>query len=165
MGFGEYLITEERNYLGSKVGTVLTAMQDLQSDMQNLGSRHIVRVAEQIVSQIRRILHSQWTPQQMKYLKELQKIAVAIQNTMDQKGDLKEIIPAAAAALSDVSTKLGVKVNTLDAPEEEGGQDVSPQDFQLTGNDPQQQQQQQPQMPDPQQPMFGQMGEWLVYRR
>ena len=167
--FGYFLLNEEKSYLGHKVGDVLTSLQDLQSDMENLGSRQLTRFGEDIVNQIRKILHSRWNQKHQNKLKELQKIAVAIQKTIDDRGDLREILPSAAQALERLSGKLGVKVNDLDAPEmpESGGEDVSPQDFQATGpmpdfkNDGQDQQMppQAPPMPTqaPPMPPMGQM--------
>lgn len=130
--FKEYLINEDKNYLGNKIGDVLTSVQDMQQDIDNLGSRHMSRMAEGIVNQIRKILHGNWNPKYINKLKNLQKIAVAIQKTIDEKGDLKQIIPAAAAALGDISGKLGVRINNLQAPEQEGENDLQPQDFQPT---------------------------------
>lgn len=151
--FKSYILNEEQSHLGHKVGDVLTAAQDLQGDMENMGQRHLIRLAEQIVNQIRKILHSQWSLKNHAHLKELQKVAVAIQKTIDDKGDLKELLPAAVQTLQDLSGKLGVKVNDLEAPEAEGGEEVSQDDFALTGNGPSKpsaqdmQGQQMPQMP------------------
>jgi hypothetical protein len=152
--FKLFLINEEKSYLGGRVGDVLTAMQDVQEDLPNLGSRHLVKIGEDLVNQIRKILHGHWSPKQFKTLKELQKVAVAIKRTIDERGDLRDIIPAATQAMQGVSGKLGVKVNDLQAPEQLPGQDAAPQDFQLTGNGPAPQQppqgQPQPGMPPPQ---------------
>jgi hypothetical protein len=138
--FGLFLINEERSFLGHRVGDVLTAMQDVQQDMPNLGSRHLTRIAEELVNQIRKILHSSWSPKYNKHLKELQKIGVAIMRTVEEKGDLKEIIPTATQSLQSLSSKLGVKINNLDAPETMPGQEVGQNDFQMTGNGPEDQQ-------------------------
>lgn len=136
MNFKYFLINEEQVHLGHKVGDVLTAVHDLENDIGGMGSRQIAKVSEDIVNQIRKILHSQWSPNQEKYLKELQKVAVALMKAIDEKDDLKEIIGQLSQVLGKVSTKLGVKVNTLDAVPEEGGEDVEQQDMQLTGNGP-----------------------------
>lgn len=117
--------------------------------MPNMGSRHLTRTAEEIVNQIRKILHSSWKPTQIKHLKELQKIGVALMRTIEDKGDLKEIVPAAAQALQALSGKLGVKVNNLDAPEEMGASDIKMSDFQQTQPPPQQPQPGQPQGQQP----------------
>lgn len=153
--FESFLINENRSYLGHRVGDVLTALQDLEEDMPNLGSRHISKLAEGIVNQIRKIIHSNWEQKNQKYLRELQKIGVAIARTIEERGDLKEIIPGVTAALQDLSGKLGVKVNNLKAPEQMPGEDISGDDFALTGDGPapkQQQASEQPPMPADQTP-------------
>ena len=150
--FKSFLINEEKSYLGRKVAGVLTPMQELQDDMQNMGARHLTRVAENIVNEIRKILHGHWKQEQQKYLKDLQKIAVAIQKAIEDKGDLKEIIPSAIQSMQTLSGKLGVKINNLKGPEFEAGNPVSQNDFEETGDGPNQNAQQlqnaqQPNMP------------------
>lgn len=135
--FKLFLINEERNFLGRKIGDVLTAMQDIQQDMPNLGSRHLTKLGEDLVNQIRAILHSRWSPKHEKDLRELQKVAVAIMRTIDERGDLREIIPTATQVLQTVSGKLGAKVNNLKAPDAIPGQNASQSDFQLSGTGPQ----------------------------
>ena len=158
--FKSFLINEEKSFLGRKVANVLTPMQELQDDMQNMGARHLTRVAENLVNEIRKILHVHWEQEQQKYLKELQKIAVAIQKTIEDKGDLKEIIPSAIQSMQTLSGKLGVKINNLKGPEFEAGDPVSQNDFEETGDGPKQpqdgqisnMQQQMPPQDDGQQP-------------
>lgn len=142
--FRDFLINEEKSYLGQKVNDVLTSMQDLGQDMPNLGARHLNRLASDIVNNIRKILHGQWKPHQQRYLQELQKVAVAIEKTIDEKGDLRDILPAATQAIEDLTGKLGTPVHNLEAPEAGAGEPVQPQDFQLTGQGPQQPPQQGP---------------------
>lgn len=139
--FRLFLINESRSYLGHKVNDVLTSLQDVQEDMPNLGTRHLNKLAIQIVAQIRKILHDDWDVSNHKHLKELQKIAVAIQKTVEEKGDLKEILPAVTQAMQTVAGRLGVKVNSLQGPEQMGGEDISQNDFQITGNGPAEKQQ------------------------
>ncbi len=146
--FKGYLINEDKKYLGKKVAGVLTPMQELQDDMQNMGARHLIRVAEKLVNEIRKILHGHWEQQQQQYLKDLQRIGVAIQRTIEDKGDLRDIIPAATQALQTLSGKLGVKVNDLEGPEMQAGEPVSQDDFEETGDGPAQPQSG---MPQPQQ--------------
>lgn len=136
--FRNFLLNEEASFLGHKVGDVLTAMQDIQQDMPNLGSRHLTKIAEELVNQIRKILHGTWSPKHQKDLKELQRIGVAIMKTIEERGDLKEILPAATQQMQSLSGKLGVKVNNLEAPQMPGD-DISQSDFQITGQGPEQQ--------------------------
>lgn len=134
--FKHFLLNESRTFLGHKVNDVLTSLQDVQEDMPNLGARHLKKLAEQIVNDIRKILHSNWDVANHKYLKELQKIAVAIQKTIDEKGDLRDIVPAATQAVQTLAGRLGVKVNDLQGPPDMGGEEVGPNDFDLTGTGP-----------------------------
>jgi|688.fasta_scaffold29088_8 hypothetical protein len=134
--FSTFLLNEEKSYLGKKVGNVLSSLQNFQSDVDNLGSRQLSRLSEEIVNQIRLILHQHWNPKYNNQLKELQKIAVAIQKTIEDRGDLKQVIPAALSALSNLSGRLGVKVNNLNAPETQDSSNISPEEFQSTGEQP-----------------------------
>ena len=149
--FKFFLLNEEKTYFGHKVGDVLTSLQDLNNDIENLGSRQLARLAEEIVNQIRKILHDSWSPKHVGHLQQLQKIGVALQKTIEDRGDLREMLPAAANSLQDLMTKLGVKTNNLEAPEIPG-EDVSMDDFQSTPM-PQQENPQQmgqnPMNPDP----------------
>jgi hypothetical protein len=130
--FKSFLLNEEKSFLGHRVGDVLTAAQGLQDDMPNVGTRHLAKLAEDLVSQIRKILHSRWTGKNIKHLKELQRVGVALQKTIDEKGDLREILPAAVQSLQELSGKLGVRVNSMNAPEQMPGQNAQMGDFQPT---------------------------------
>ena len=155
--FNNFLLNEERGYLGHKVNDVLTGMQDLQGDMDNMGTRHLNRLADQVVNQIRKIIHGEWAARNHNSLKDLQKIAVALKKTIEEKGDLKEILPASVQAMQTLAGDLGVKVNDMEAPELPG-QEATADDFQPTGPDPAAPpEQQQPEQPEqPEDPMSGQ---------
>lgn len=147
--FKLFLLNEDRSFLGKKVNDILTSIQDVQEDMPNLGARHLKKLAEQIVDEIRKILHSDWKASNIQHLKELQKIGVAIQKTIEDKGDLREIIPTSVQAVQTLASKLGVKVNDLQGPPDLGGEDVGQEDFALTGNGPSNNSQQQDQNAGP----------------
>jgi hypothetical protein len=132
MKFAEYLF-EGQNYLGDQISDILSAVQELQNDMGGMGTRQIADISEDIVNQLRKILHGHWTPQQMPIIKELQKVAVALMKSIDDKDDLKTIIPTISQTLADTASKLGVKSNKIESVPEG---DVSQDDFQLTGQDP-----------------------------
>jgi hypothetical protein len=139
MHFKDFLLNEEKAYLGHRVSDVLTGVHDLEEDMPGMGVRHIMKVAEDIVSQIRKIIHGQWSPRHTKDLKDLQKIGVALMKAIDEKGDLKTLIPTISQSLETISGRLGIKTNDIQPPEESGGetgqngQDMS---MQLTANGP-----------------------------
>ena len=159
--FSMYLINEDKSHLGHRINDILTSMQDLQDDMDNLGTRHFNRLVDELVNELRKVIHSQWSTQNHKHLEGIQKVAVALKKTLEDKGNMKEIFPAALQTLQSVAGKLGVKVNDMQAPEMEG-EDVTQDNFELTGIGPQEQGPQQdpnmqqdpnqmPPMPDPNQ--------------
>jgi hypothetical protein len=136
--FKTYLLNEDRAFLGQKVNKILTAAHDIEADMEHMGSRQIIRLCDDIVNQIRKILHNQWSPSQRKHLIPLQKIAVAIKKTIEDKGNLRELIPSAIEELELVSSKLGTKnkeSNILDQAAELEGEDVTQKDMEVTPKD------------------------------
>jgi hypothetical protein len=113
MRFKEFLLNETSAYLAQKVGDVLTALQELQEDAANMGARDLTQYSQQIVNQIRRILHSSWPKEEKPHLVQLQKIAVAIMIAIDKKSDLPGTITAATSAMEKVVADLGVPINKL----------------------------------------------------
>tara|TARA_Y100000034_G_scaffold55520_1_gene68029 strand:+ start:401 stop:907 length:507 start_codon:yes stop_codon:yes gene_type:complete len=113
MAFKHFLLNEEKSYLGQRISDILTALHDLQEDIENLGSRHINRMAESIVNQIRRVLHSNWSDKQHKSLKSLQKSGVAIMKAIEEKGDIKAVLASATKEIEELSGKLGRPVSDI----------------------------------------------------
>lgn len=130
MRFKQFLINEQRAYLGQKVGDILTAAQELRDDARNMGTRDLTRFSERIVNQIRRILHSNWPREEKKYLKQLQKVGVAIMKAIDEKDDLPGTISGAATSLEKLVGDLGVPINKLATTDKS---DMQPEDD--TGTD------------------------------
>ena len=117
MKFKEFMVFEQKQYLGQKVGDILAAAQELKDDSKNMGSRDLSRFSERIVNQIRRVLHSYWAKDNQKYLKDLQKIGVAIMKSVKEKGDLEQTISGATSALEVLVSKMGTPINNLASPE------------------------------------------------
>lgn len=120
MRFKEFLLNEQRAYLGQKVGDVLTAVQELRDDSKNMGSRDLVRFSQKIVNQLRRILHSNWPREEKKHLLAVQKVAVAIMKAIDEKDDLPTIISGAASSLEKLVGDLGVPIHRLATGDKKG---------------------------------------------
>lgn len=114
--FKMYLLTEERVYLGTKVGDILTALQELSKDSPNMGKRHLMRLIKNIVRQIRRILRSNWSFEERQYLEVLQKVGVALMKGMDTNEDLPTLISSATSEVEQLSEKLNEPVNNLASP-------------------------------------------------
>jgi hypothetical protein len=114
--FRSFLLTEEKVYLGTKVGDILTALQELNKDASNMGKRHLMRLIKNIVRQIRRILHSSWTFEEGKYLEVLQKVGVALMKGLDTNSDLPELVSSATDEIEKLSEKIDEPINNLAAP-------------------------------------------------
>lgn len=114
-GFKDYILLENRVYLGSKMGDILTALQELRDDAKGMGSRSLVRYSEKIVNQIRRVLHTHWPKDELKFLKPLQKIGVAMMKAIEEREGLEGIIAGGAGELEKVLSKMGVPINKIGA--------------------------------------------------
>ena len=114
--FGLHLLKEERAYLGEQIGDILQALQNLSQDAPNMGKRHLIRLITNVVKQIRRILHSNWTFEEEDYLKELQKVGVALMKGLDNNEDLVQLVTSCSQHVQQVSSKLDQPVNNLGAP-------------------------------------------------
>jgi len=134
MRFKTFLLNESQAYLGQKVGDILTAVHELRDDANNMGTRDLTRFSERIVNQIRRILHSNWPREEKKHLQALQKVAVALMKSIEDKDDLPGTVASAAGALEKLVADLGVPIHKLattdQAPDQEDdtGTDKPPQD-------------------------------------
>lgn len=128
MNFREYLLNESEDFLAQRIGDILTAVQELAEGGKQIGARQLVRNTEVVVAQIRKILHNSWPRAHQKHLKRLQKVGVALMKTIDEKGDLPEMLMAAQAELQKVTERLGKPVHHLGTPEEDEGQKEQPQD-------------------------------------
>lgn len=111
--FRSFLLNEQRHYLGQRAGDILSALQNLQDDSGALGNRALIRACQSIVNQIRKILHGRWDEADVKYLKYLQKVGVAIMKAIDEKDDLKEVIASAASEMEGLLNKLEMPINSL----------------------------------------------------
>jgi len=155
ISFKNFLLNENKYYLGQRIGDILTAVQDLQQNSEGMGSRQVLANSQRIVDQIRSVLHSNWSKNETKHLKDLQKVGVALARSIEEKDDLEQILPSIANELEEVVSKMGVPVNSLGSPpeEEKGGseEDKSQLSPPAGKQPPQPQQQQQPPPQDPQQ--------------
>lgn len=113
ISFQNFLLNENKVYLGVKVGDILTAIQDLQQNSKSMGARQLAANCERIVNQIRRILHSNWSPKEEKHLLQLQKVGVALAKAVEEKDNLIEILPSVTSELEKISGRLGTPLNSL----------------------------------------------------
>jgi len=112
--FKYFLLNEETSYFSHKVSNILTALHDLKGDMKHLGSRQLNRMAEAVVNQIRKILHSHWSDKQFNHLKKLQQVGVGIMKAIEEKGDVKATILGAIESLEGMTGKMKEPVSDID---------------------------------------------------
>lgn len=130
-GFKDYILLESRVYLGGKMGDILTALQELRDDAKSMGTRSLVRYSEKVVNQIRRVLHTHWPKDELKFLRPLQKIGVAMMKAIEEREGLAEIVAGSADELEKVIGKMGVPINKLGA---NTSQDPDPDDDKSTSS-------------------------------
>lgn len=118
MDFKNFLLQENNTTMSQKLGNILHAVQDLEENGASMGSRQQSENAEKIVNQIRRILHTHWGEKQKKNLKKLQGIGVAIMKSIEEKGDVQDVLSSSSQELEQVLGDLGTPVNTIGSPEE-----------------------------------------------
>src|SRR5208283_1488369 len=106
--FKSFLLNESHSYLGQRIGDLLAAIHDLDEEGKTMGMRQQIRFSEKIVALIRRILHSNWPQTEYKHLKVLQKVGVAIMKGIEEKQDLRELMPSIRQELEQLSQKMGV---------------------------------------------------------
>jgi hypothetical protein len=124
--FKDFLISENKYYLGQKSGDLLSAMQALSDDSPNIGNREMIRATQGLINQIRRILHSRWDDEDLKYLKTLQKIGVALCKAIDEKEDIATIVSSAQKELEEMINDMEVPVNNLGSEDEAGQEQNEP---------------------------------------
>jgi hypothetical protein len=124
--FKSFLLNESKHYLGQKAGDLLTAIQNLADDASNMGSRSLIHACQGIVNQIRRVLHGRWDEEDVKYLKILQKIGVALMAGIDDNNDLQQILASAVSEMEKMLNDLQMPINSLGTEEQPTGTEEVP---------------------------------------
>lgn len=113
INFKSFIINESTDYFASKVGDILTGLQQVENNLDGIGLRELSKSSESIANQIRRILHTHWPREMTPMLEELQKIGVAILRTIRDKGDLREIIPQLTKKTQSIVSNQEKPINDL----------------------------------------------------
>ncbi len=119
MEFKSFLLTEQKDYLAHRVNDVLTGVHELLAAKKQMGAKQMVRNAEDVANQIRKILHTSWPRSEHKHLKTLQKCGVALMKTIEDKGDLSDTFNSVRSELEQLSHRLRVPANKLGTGQEE----------------------------------------------
>jgi hypothetical protein len=151
----DFLICENKVYLGQRISDVLSAIQDLEENKGGMGARQLVANSDRIVGQIRKILHGTWSKKEEKWLLQLQKIGVALAKAIEDNDQLEETLSASSQEIQDLMTKMKVPITNLgsDDIEDANKTSSSSRDSQLSdpqGKDPKQQNTQQQKNPQQQ---------------
>lgn len=125
--FKDFLISENKYYLGQKTGDLLSSIQSIGEDAPNLGNREMIRAVQGLINQIRRILHSRWDDEDLKYLKTLQKIGVALCKAIDEKEDIATVVSSAQQELEAMISDMEVPVNNVGSEGEAGDENPEPE--------------------------------------
>lgn len=143
-GFKNFLLVENEQFLATQINDVLSALQDLQEEIENIGTRNLVKTSQVIANNIRNIIKSHWEIASDKPLISLQKCGVAILKAIQEKSDLKDIIPSLIEELQKTIDEMGQPVNKIGSPstpskeekektpELSGSGDLSPENLPLT---------------------------------
>lgn len=113
MDFKKFLLAEQQEYLADRINDVLTGVHEFLQAKKQMGAKYMLRNAEVIANQIRKILHASWPRSEHKHLKVLQKCGVALMKTIDDKGDLSDTVNNVRGELEKLMQKLHVPVNKL----------------------------------------------------
>lgn len=113
LNFKYFLINEQQNILAQKIGDVLSALQTLNDDLSNLGSKDKNTYSDRISSDIKSLLRKNWPKEEIKYLGKLQAVAVAIKKTIEERGSLEDLLPNVIEELQNILEDMGAPINTL----------------------------------------------------
>lgn len=117
--FGQFLLAESKNYLGQKIGDILSALQSLHDDASHLGSAKLVKASHGIVNQIRIVIHDDWPDTEIDTLQSLQRVGVALAKAIEDDGDLPETLAAAVQELQQLSGDMGEPINDFGSSEDQ----------------------------------------------
>lgn len=111
--FKNFLLKEETEFLAQKIGDILAALQSLEQDSKSLGNRQLMHMADNIVKQMRRVLITNWSKEEMIHLKSVQKAAVALAQATDTNQQMPEVISGVRRELESLLGRLKMPVNRL----------------------------------------------------
>lgn len=110
MEFKNFLYNENKSDFVVKVGDILSALQDIYSDIDVMSKKDVFVYVVNTVSSIRPLLKKDMNPI---YLKTLQKIAIALNKDYDEKNDPKDNIYSSIKELESLLSSSGLPVNKI----------------------------------------------------
>lgn len=111
--FRSFLLLEQEDFLAQKVGDILSALQSLADDSGQMGNRQLIKIADHIVQEMRKILEGRWSKEEEPHLRAIQKAAVAMAKAIDTNEKMPDIIAGAKSELEKVQQKIGAPLHDL----------------------------------------------------
>ena len=142
--FREFVLNENKVYLAKEIGDVLNSSQELSDEVNKIGTRNLVRYGQIIVNKSRGILQGHWGNENRKFLKTLQKCAVALAKSIDENDNIEEVLKSTIEALKKVINKMGIPINAFqitekpaetETPKDVAAQDIAPENPPVSGFD------------------------------
>ena len=110
MEFKDFLLSENKSDFAVKVGDILSALQDIYSDIDVMSKKDVFVYVINIVNKIRPLLKKDIG---LNYLKILQKIATALMKDYDEKNDPKDNIYSSIKELESLLSSVGLPINKI----------------------------------------------------
>jgi hypothetical protein len=113
LNFRKFIVLENLQLFGDKVGNLLKDLQELQENYKDIGMNSTCQTIEKIIADIQPILTGHWDSSNKKYLKGLQKVGVALSKLLEEKDDFDKVLADCVEELKNITTKLNVPINDL----------------------------------------------------
>lgn len=131
--FKQFLLLENEQFLAVQMNNVLQDLQDLQDEIENIGTKNLVKTSQLIANNIRNIIKSHWEISTNKPLVSLQKCGVAILKAIQEKSDLKDVFPSLIEEIQKAISQMKEPVNRIANPSAKSEKD-QPVDLSKSGD-------------------------------
>jgi hypothetical protein len=121
LDFRSFVLNENRAFLGEEIGNILTSLQEIQEEASKIGTKNLVRFTDKIVCQIRSLLGGHWSGEDIKFLKSMQKVGIALAKALEENDSLDQVISGAISEIESTLKSMNVPVNNLAVTPKEAG--------------------------------------------
>ena len=111
--FKSFLLNENKVYLAQEIGDILISVQDLNDEVEKIGTRNLVRFSQIIINKCRGILQGHWGDENKKWLLKLQRCAVALAKAIDENDNTEDTLKSIQNEFEGMLKKMGVPFNTI----------------------------------------------------
>jgi len=129
ISFKNFILNENIELLGDKIGLIYTSVTNLQNDFKDLGPKMTSKELDKIVSDIKTIIKGHLATDNKKHMETLRDLGVAISKELDPKNDKKNgtenLLDSVEGGLKGILEKLGVPINDLGVPPEDDSTGLS----------------------------------------